>query len=617
MAGAWQRTLLLTLLAGVLFAAAGSSASARSSGALEGRFVIRHGDTFGTGIPQFEPFLELDDGTKVQLDFGAGPKPDVTPGQRVRVDGERHGNSVTVAAGGVQKQAGPVAAATTGAKTVAVILFNFSDNASQPYTPAYANGVAFTNASSVAAYYAESSWGKLTLSGTVFGWYSIPGTSAGCNYTQWANDANAAAAAAGVNLSAYTYKVYAFPSVSSCGWSGLAYLPGTQSWLNGTGGMSLRVMAHELGHNFSTHHASSLSCTNGGLRVSLSANSANCTSSEYGDPFSVMGSASARQHTNFSRGNFGWLQAANTLTVNVAGQYTLRPAASYDPTGVQTIRILRASNSYSTLEFRQPYGSLFDNFSPNDPAVNGVTVRLAPGYSTLTQSQLVDATPETSGFSDAPLPVGRTLVDPLTGISVTNQGISSFGANVQIDFAPDTSSPSQPGSLTATALDTSRISLSWSASSDNVAVAGYRVYRGGNLVTTVGTTSYTDTGLSPSTTYSYQVVAVDAAGNASPAASASATTLAPDTVPPTQPGNLVASLGKRKVALSWTASSDNVGVAGYRVYRNNVLAATLSGSTRTYTATGVSPGVQTFGVEAFDAAGNTSLRAAMTVTVAK
>jgi chitin-binding protein len=69
--------------------------------------------------------------------------------------------------------------------------------------------------------------------------------------------------------------------------------------------------------------------------------------------------------------------------------------------------------------------------------------------------------------------------------------------------------------------------------------------------------------------------------------------------------------------MSWTASSDNVGVAGYRVFRNDVLAATLSASARTYTANGVSPGVQTFGVEAFDAVGNASTRASKTVTVTK
>jgi chitodextrinase len=143
------------------------------------------------------------------------------------------------------------------------------------------------------------------------------------------------------------------------------------------------------------------------------------------------------------------------------------------------------------------------------------------------------------------------------------------------------------------------------------------VYRGGSLLTTVSSTSYTDTGLSPATTYSYQVIAVDAAGNASTSAGASATTLAPDTIPPSQPGNLLVSPGKRKVSMTWTASSDNVGVAGYRVYRNNVFAATLSASAKTYSASGISPGVQTFGVEAFDAAGNKSTRASKTVTVTK
>ena len=61
-------------------------------------------------------------------------------------------------------------------------------------------------------------------------------------------------------------------------------MPGKYSWLNGSGGMSLRVMAHELGHNVGTHHASSMSCTVSGVRVSLATNSSSCTSSEYGTP---------------------------------------------------------------------------------------------------------------------------------------------------------------------------------------------------------------------------------------------------------------------------------------------------------------------------------------------
>lgn len=85
--------------------------------------------------------------------------------------------------------------------------------------------------------------------------------------------------------------------------------------------------------------------------------------------------------------------------------------------------------------------------------------------------------------------------------------------------------PSVPMDLSATAVSSSRIELGWSASSDNVGVAGYYVYRSGSEVADVSSTGYSDTGLTASTTYSYTVAAYDAAGNVSgESASASATT---------------------------------------------------------------------------------------------
>lgn len=569
----------------------------------EGRLVTSHSDDFMRGRADFQYQLVTADGT-YELRFSEA-RPALPLAATVRVHGARGGNVIAVSAGGIQAAGDATVAATTGAKTVAVILFDFSDNTSQPYTPTAARGIAFDNANSVANYYAENSWGKLTLSGDVFGWYTIPDTSASCNYSAWASSANAAATAAGVNLGVYTYKVYAFPSVSSCGWSGLAFLPGTQSWLNGSGGMSLRVMSHELGHNFGTHHASSFSCTDGGgARVSFSAS---CTASEYGDPFTVMGAASARHHANFSRGNFGWLTAANTQDVLTSGTYSLHAAEPNDPTGVQALRIRRDSSTYLLLELRQPYGSYFDNFSSSDPAVTGVSIRIVPGYTSMTQSKLIDATPATTSFGDAPLGAAKSVFDPVSGITITTQSVSSSGATVQITFAPDTSAPTAPANLTATPLDSTRISLSWQASTDNTAVSGYRIYRGGSLLTTTPSTSYTDTGLTPGTPYSYNVVAFDGAGNTSAQSNtATATTPTPDTQAPTAPGNLTATRTPKppRVNLSWTASTDNVGVAGYRVYRNGALLATVTGtsySDRSKVATGTS-----YYVVAYDAAGNTS-----------
>lgn len=81
--------------------------------------------------------------------------------------------------------------------------------------------------------------------------------------------------------------------------------------------------------------------------------------------------------------------------------------------------------------------------------------------------------------------------------------------------ASDTQAPSIPSGLSASAASSSQINLSWSASTDNVGVAGYKIYRGGSYLKSVTGTSASDTGLSPGTTYSYQVSAYDAAGNES------------------------------------------------------------------------------------------------------
>src|SRR2546430_5974900 len=122
----------------------------------------------------------------------------------------------------------------------------------------------------------------------------------------------------------------------------------------------------------------------------------------------------------------------------------------------------------------------------------------------------------------------------LLGVQYTSDPVTVTVAN----SAPpptDTTPPSVPTGLRASAVSSSQINLSWAASSDNVGVRGYRVYRGGTQIATTSATFYTDTGLSPSTTYSYAVAAFDAAGNLSAQSSpASATTpAASDTTPPT------------------------------------------------------------------------------------
>ena len=141
----------------------------------------------------------------------------------------------------------------------------------------------------------------------------------------------------------------------------------------------------------------------------------------------------------------------------------------------------------------------------------------------------------------------------------------------------DTTPPSAPSGLTATTVSSSQINLSWTASTDNVGVTGYKVERcqGTSCTTfaqigTPSTTTYSDTGLSASTAYRYRVRATDAAGNLSGYSNIASATTSPggDTTPPSAPSNLqTPGIGASVVHLTWTASTDNVGVTGYKVER--------------------------------------------------
>jgi hypothetical protein len=187
--------------------------------------------------------------------------------------------------------------------------------------------------------------------------------------------------------------------------------------------------------------------------------------------------------------------------------------------------------------------------------------------------------------------------------------------------------PTPLTTLSATVVSTSRIDLSWNGATDNVGVTGYQIYRAvgtGAPVKLADVTgaSYSDTTASPSTSYTYSVYALDAAGNRSSAKSATATTPgADDVTPPSQPGTLQgAATSSSVVNLTWTASTDNVRVAGYKVYRNGTLISQpiVPGDPNPPTAytddTATAGTTYTYAVSAVDAANNESTKATTTVT---
>src|SRR6056297_2685878 len=180
----------------------------------------------------------------------------------------------------------------------------------------------------------------------------------------------------------------------------------------------------------------------------------------------------------------------------------------------------------------------------------------------------------------------------------------------------DTQAPTAPTNLSASNITETSFTLSWNASTDNLGVTGYDVYQEGSLVSTVTETSASISGLTAGTTYSYYVKAKDAAGNVSAESSTlQVTTDEPaDTQAPTAPSNLSSSnTTENSVALSWTSSTDNVGVTGYDIYRNGSYLANTS--TTRYTVTGLSASTSyEFYVKAKDAAGNVSV-ASNTISV--
>ncbi|OGX56353.1 MAG: hypothetical protein A2460_03295 [Omnitrophica WOR_2 bacterium RIFOXYC2_FULL_43_9] len=180
----------------------------------------------------------------------------------------------------------------------------------------------------------------------------------------------------------------------------------------------------------------------------------------------------------------------------------------------------------------------------------------------------INANPNSISASSATTSVGANLsgltsnttyyyrVVAVNSAGTTNGNEMSFTTTAALDIT----SPSVPQNLTAAAVSSSRIDLSWSASTDNVGVAGYKVYRGASQIASVTSgTTYSDIGLSANTSYSYTVSAYDAAGKSSAqSSSVSATTLsAADTIAPIISNISSSGITYNSVTITWTTNENS------------------------------------------------------------
>ncbi len=247
-----------------------------------------------------------------------------------------------------------------------------------------------------------------------------------------------------------------------------------------------------------------------------------------------------------NQGNFSELSAAVVATTT---EQMVKTATIYYKRGFDTphIHYKQASGTWTTV-----------------PGVAMTPSNEFPGYSVSTEITL-DATNQLEAvFNDG----GSNWDNNNNNNYFFGHGASTIDAGIIKPGLPDgidTTPPTVPQNLAAGNVDSNSITLNWSASTDAGGVANYQVFRNGFIVGRPSSTSFTDTGLMPNTTYSYSVLAVDNSGNAS-AASPSIdvqTTDQASTVSitftvngaPTQPGEDVYIIGNIPALGEWTVSN--------------------------------------------------------------
>lgn len=513
---------------------------------------------------------------------------------------------------------------TAGARTVLVLMVTTPDHPTLTPTVEAERATFFTGPNSVSNYLSTHTDGQTRLTGIrrpdgdVYGPIALTTPMPTCTTSDVFAIGRAADAAVlaqhGVSAADYDHVAYVLPSGAPCGWAGLATMPGRNLWLKNTASTS--IAAHELVHNLGSHHASTLSCTSAGTRVTLAST---CNASEYGDPFDVMGN-SGRLMSGVNRIVAGLIDIDRVTTLSHSQTVTLTSASAFPAAGTQTVlipRVVMGSTAveHFALEIRSPRAP-FDAFAAGDPVTKGVSIRKVGAVTWSQQTQLLDTTPATTTFTDAALLPGATFTDPASGVSITTDSVTPGSATVTVTMPDlrDGTPPATP-SISAYRRADGAVSVYWSGAATGERVDRYALTRNGQPLITQPRTGFTDTSAAARQAVSYEVQAIDIEGNRS--ATGASVTLAPfgaagDTSPPQPVKTFTATAVGLAADLSWEAARDDRGVVRYELRRNGAVVAEPTGLRFIDTAPA---GTHDYQLRAVDAAGNKSAPVQATVTL--
>lgn len=338
---------------------------------------------------------------------------------------------------------------TEGAKSVLVIVAAFSDATGTPVDIAPTPDVPMTSGyltgrltSDVSSFLQEASYGKTSIGTvTVTGVLTMPQTLASYatsnNSAGLKSDAINAATTAGFSPDAFDRIAVVFANTHNITnnkftWSGLGDLGGNFTWFNGY--FDQHVVSHELGHNFGLRHANLWKIPDGSTNPVDPLGQ----SSEYGDPFDVMGSGpndnNAFPNPYFTN-RLHWLPDAAVQTISTSGTYRVHryDHQNADLASTLALRLGRDTVTDYWIGYRRKYqsGGLSD-------VSQGAY--LLWSFNTETRSHLIDVDTPGTNTSDASLNVGQTFNDADAGISFTVDAAGGSGVaeylDIQVSFQP-------------------------------------------------------------------------------------------------------------------------------------------------------------------------------------